>query len=299
MLDTQDSDEDKQNVLVAKIDNVKNVSQLLKAVHFKESAVVVVTSDGLKVTVEDSKCVQANAFIQADMFQQFVLSQETLSFKINLSVLLECLNIFGSGGTAGATTALKMCYAGDGHPLVIVLEESGVLTDCSIKTQLPEDTMDFNFNSSDVVNKTIIRSDCLREALAEMDGDCDLMELVFCPTPPLLQFAAVGAGIESKVIVIVFCPTPPLLQFAAVGAGIESKVEVAGDSDLVELFQCPRTSTSRYRLALMKLSLKPLAQSQKVSLRTDARGFLCLQYMIKTDDGHICFVEFFCSPEED
>ncbi|XP_043226756.1 cell cycle checkpoint protein RAD1-like isoform X1 [Amphibalanus amphitrite] len=268
MLDTQDSDEDKQNVLVAKIDNVKNVSQLLKAVHFKESAVVVVTSDGLKVTVEDSKCVQANAFIQADMFQQFVLSQETLSFKINLSVLLECLNIFGSGGTAGATTALKMCYAGDGHPLVIVLEESGVLTDCSIKTQLPEDTMDFNFNSSDVVNKTIIRSDCLREALAEMDGDCDLMELVFCPTPPLLQFAAVGAGIESKV-------------------------EVAGDSDLVELFQCPRTSTSRYRLALMKLSLKPLAQSQKVSLRTDARGFLCLQYMIKTDDGHICFVEFF------
>lgn len=235
---------------------------------------IVVTTDGLKVTVEDSKCVQANAFIQADMFQQFVLSQETLSFKINLTVLLECLNIFGSGSAAGATTALKMCYAGDGHPLVIVLEESGVLTDCSIKTQLPEDTMDFNFNSSDVVNKAIIRSDCLREALAEMDGDCDLMELVFSHSPPLLQFAAVGAGIESKV-------------------------EVAGDSDLVELFQCPRTSSSRYRLALMKLSVKPLAQSQKVSLRTDARGFLCLQYMIKTDDGHICFVEFFCSPEED
>ena len=33
-----------------------------------------------------------------------------------------------------------------------------------------------------------------------MDGDCDLMELVFCPSPPLLQFAAVGAGIESKVL---------------------------------------------------------------------------------------------------
>ena len=74
---------------------------------------------------------------------------------------------------------------------------------------------------------------------------------------------------------------------------------MAGDSDLVELFQCPRTSSSRYRLALMKLSLKPLAQSQKVSLRTDARGFLCLQYMIKTDDGHICFVEFFVSGRAD
>ncbi|XP_037092708.1 cell cycle checkpoint protein RAD1-like isoform X2 [Pollicipes pollicipes] len=237
MLDTQEAEEDKQNVLVAKIDNVKNVSQLLKAVHFRESAMVVVTSDGLKVTVEDSKCVQANAFIQADMFQPFVLSEETLSFKINLSVLLDCLNIFGSGSTAGATTALKMCYAGEGHPLVIV-------------------------------------SDCLREALAEMDVDCDVMELVFCPSPPRLQLSAVGAGMETKV-------------------------EIGGDSELVELFQCPRTSSSRYRLAMMKLSGKPLAQSQKVSLRTDARGFLCLQYMIKTDDGHICFVEFFCSPEEE
>jgi len=239
-----------------------------------QSAVVVVTSDGLKVTVEDSKCVQANAFIQADMFQQFVLSEEMISFKISLTVLLDCLNIFGSGGTPGAHTALKMCYAGRGHPLVMVLEEGGVLTDCSIKTQLPEETMDFNFNSSDVVNKAIIRSDCLREALAEMDVDCDAMELGFSPNPPRLQFSAAGAGLEAKV-------------------------EIGGDSELMELFQCPADSSSRYRLAQMKLSVKPLAQSQKVSLRTDARGFLCLQYMVKTDDAHICFVEFFCSPEEE
>ena len=33
-----------------------------------------------------------------------------------------------------------------------------------------------------------------------MDGDCDLMELVFSPSPALLQFAAIGAGIESKVL---------------------------------------------------------------------------------------------------
>ena len=169
-----------------------------------------------------------------------------------------------------------------------------------------------------------------------MDGDCDLMELVFCPSPPLLQFAAVGAGIESKVPAhggrrpspspAIFLnrrerrgggqhlpsgvPSPYLANFSfeiwldriCVVSRMQPpddrsilQVEVAGDSDLVELFQCPRTSSSRYRLALMKLSLKPLSQSQKVSLRTDARGFLCLQYMIKTGDGHICFVEFFVS----
>ena len=51
MLNTQDSEEDKQNVLVAKIDNVKNVSQLLKAVHFKEVCFIRFTT-GINKTKE-------------------------------------------------------------------------------------------------------------------------------------------------------------------------------------------------------------------------------------------------------
>ena len=36
-------------------------------------------------------------------------------------------------------------------------EEGGILTDCSIKTQEPEDIVDFNFSSADVVNKIIMK----------------------------------------------------------------------------------------------------------------------------------------------
>jgi len=32
-----------------------------------------------------------------------------------------------------------------------------VVTDCSIKTLEPDDTLDFNFNSANVVNKVIIK----------------------------------------------------------------------------------------------------------------------------------------------
>lgn len=43
---------------------------------------------GFKVTVEDAKCIQANAFIQEGIFQEFTIKEEQLTFKINLSILL-------------------------------------------------------------------------------------------------------------------------------------------------------------------------------------------------------------------
>ena len=46
------------------------------------------SENGLKVSVEDAKCVLANAFIQAALFQQFLLREEQISFKINLTVLM-------------------------------------------------------------------------------------------------------------------------------------------------------------------------------------------------------------------
>ena len=51
----------------------------------------------------------------------------------------------------------------------------------------------------------------------------------------------------------------------------------------------------RYKISLLKPSVKALMLSTRISLRTDNRGFLSMQYMIKTDDGQVCFVEYFVS----
>ena len=50
-----------------------------------------------------------------------------------------------------------------------------------------------------------------------------------------------------------------------------------------------------YQLTLLKPSTKALSQANKVCIRTDARGFLSLQYMIRFEDGQICFVEYLVS----
>ena len=51
----------------------------------------------------------------------------------------------------------------------------------------------------------------------------------------------------------------------------------------------------RYKISLLKPSVKALALSTRVSIRTDDRGFLSIQYMIKNDDGQVCFVEYYVS----
>ncbi|XP_028658313.1 cell cycle checkpoint protein RAD1 [Erpetoichthys calabaricus] len=265
---------DEQYVLIASLDNVRNISNILKAIQFKDHATFLATSNGIKVTVEDSKCLQANAFIQADIFQEFIIKEDSVMFRVNMTVLLDCLSIFGSSAVPGMTTALRMCYSGYGFPLTLFLEEGGVVTVCKIKTQEPEETLDFDFCSTNVVNKVILQSDSLREAFSELDMTSEVMQITMSPDKPFFRLSTFGNSGSTH------CDYPK-------------------DSDMMEIFQCTQTQTNRYKISLLKPSTKALALSCKVSVRTDNRGFLSLQYMIRNDDGQICFVEYYCCPDEE
>ncbi|KAJ1210433.1 hypothetical protein NDU88_005797 [Pleurodeles waltl] len=263
-------------VLIACLDNVRNLSNILKAIHFKDHATCFATKNGLKVTVENAKCLQANAFIQAGIFQEFSVQDDdaSVTFRINLTVLLDCLTIFGGSALPGASTALRMCYQGYGHPLTLFLEEGGVVTVCKIHTQEPEETLDFDFCSTNVINKIILQSEGLREAFSELD-------------------------MTSEVLQITMSPDKPFFRLSTFGNAGSAHLDYPKDSDLMEAFHCSQTQTNRYKISLLKPSTKALALSCKVSIRTDNRGFLSLQYMIRNEDGQICFVEYYCCPDED
>ncbi|XP_077203069.1 cell cycle checkpoint protein RAD1 isoform X2 [Paroedura picta] len=257
-LATQEQTPEDQYVLAASLDNVRNLSNILKAVHFKDHAACFSTTNGLK----------------AGVFQEFAVQEESVTFRINLSVLLDCLTIFGSSPLPGTQTALRMCYRGYGHPLTLFLEEGGVVTVCKINTQEPEEILDFDFCSTNVVNKIILKSEGLREAFSELDMTSDALQITMSPDKPYLRLSTFGNGGSAHL-------------------------EYPKDSDLIEAFNCNQTQTNRYKISLLKPSIKALALSCKVSIRTDNRGFLSLQYMIRNEDGQICFVEYYCCPDED
>uniref|UniRef100_A0AAR2M3Y8 RAD1 homolog (S. pombe) n=1 Tax=Pygocentrus nattereri TaxID=42514 RepID=A0AAR2M3Y8_PYGNA len=87
-LSTQSQSGNDEYILVASLDNARNLSNILKAISFKDHAIFNVTQNGLKVTIEDSKCLQANAFIQADIFQEFTLKEDVVGFQVNLTMSL-------------------------------------------------------------------------------------------------------------------------------------------------------------------------------------------------------------------
>lgn len=61
----------------------------------------------------------------------------------------------------GILTALWMCYQGYGNPWMLFLEERRMVTVCKINTQEPEEPLDFDFCSTNVINKSILQSEGL------------------------------------------------------------------------------------------------------------------------------------------
>jgi cell cycle checkpoint protein len=88
---------------------------------------------------------------------------------------------------------------GYGSPLTLLLEESGVLTDCSIQTQDADEVLDFDFCSSNVVNRVILKADCVREVFAELDMSSDSLEILLSPSPPFCRLSTSGFAGTTQV----------------------------------------------------------------------------------------------------
>ena len=120
-------------------------------------AVFCAIDTGFKISCEDAKCTQGIAFIHADLFQEYSVKEDSVCIKINLSILIECLNIFGTASMSGGSTALKICYEGYGHPLVLYLEDNGIITECNIKTLETDQLVNFEFDFDKIVNRVIMK----------------------------------------------------------------------------------------------------------------------------------------------
>eukprot|EP00124_Ichthyophonus_hoferi_P004589 Ihof_evm1s525 gene=Ihof_evmTU1s525 len=252
-------------LLFASLDNVRRLSNLLRAIQFKEKANCYISEKGLRFTVEEAGCLQANAFIQSELFQRFEV-QGKAELAVNLNILLECLNIFG-GKDGGSTSAFRLTYQGLGSPFVLLLAEHGMCTDCSIKTMEADLLLDMNFRGVEVTNKLIMKSEWLKPSFAELDLTSDTLDILISPDYPYFRMSTTGS------------------------AGT-SNFDYPKDSEIVEAFDSKKTQSSRYRLALVRQSVKALTLSAKVSMRMNARGFLSMQFMIESDDGQVSFVEY-------
>ena len=65
---------------------------------------------------------------------------------------------------------------------VFSLEESGVITDCSIKTQEVDDILDFTFDNLSITCKVILAAELLKDVLNDLDTSSDVVEISLTQT---------------------------------------------------------------------------------------------------------------------
>jgi len=234
---------------------------------------------------------------------------ELPAFQISLAALLETLQIFASnesnqrwasrdpaysgitsslarGGPAaafdtqvlGMSGACRLSYLGEGEPLCIVLEETGVTTTCELVTYEPEAQAEIPLQTDAISLKIIMRASWLYDAISELSS-----------TSPTR-------------LTIVASPSAPYFTLSSSGPLGSATVEFSKDPQLLETCYVPRRSVNTYKYSLIKGASRAMAMADKVSIRGDDQGVLSLQFMIAVEGGGITFVDFkFVAyvPEED
>lgn len=73
---------------------------------------------------------------------------------------------------------MNILTQGTGHPVTILIEEDGIIVDCSLKTQTPDELLDFQMEAESVVNKVLLRSELLKDVMVELDPTSDFIEVI-------------------------------------------------------------------------------------------------------------------------
>ncbi|KAG0052002.1 ssDNA endodeoxyribonuclease [Gryganskiella cystojenkinii] len=316
----------------ARLKNVRFLAILIKSVNFKDTATCKISSTGLSFAIEESRCVFAKCLILATIFEDFKYEspmaqqaddQENNSlpngdasmqnyydedggvmFEVNLSILLSCLNTFGTanapstssdaiGHGAGAhghgyghghshghgainATAIRLSYKGPGSTLDLTLEDAGIVTTCRIPTVEPELPVVFDFNEESH-SKIVLQSEWLEEGLRDLDATSDRVVMRLSPDIPHLRISSLGT--------------------------IENLDVNYSMGDVLETFYFPydRPLEASYNFVHVLHVLRACQTAHKATILIDNNSFMKMQFLIPTapaPDRKWLYTEYAFTPLE-
>ncbi len=88
------------------------VLQVLKSINFKDESTFCIGNNGLKVTLEESKCFQANAFVPKEIFSEFTFEEADMTFNVSLLPVIECINLIGMGPVVNSISSVSATALG-------------------------------------------------------------------------------------------------------------------------------------------------------------------------------------------
>jgi len=241
------------------------------------------------------------AFLDKTLFTAYSLNwaedADTMpQFQMNLSAFLEALQIFGatdvaaraaktdadpyrsnlrnyrpdafSHQTLGMPGTCCLIYEEAGSPLTVILEESGVKTQCNMITYTPESPDDIPFDRADLNFKIIMQARWLLDSLSEL------------------------APMSPARITVSASQNAPYLKLSSSGAVGSASVEFSNGRDLLETFSVAEPWIQSFKFDLVKSASEAMRIASKVSFRGDGQGVLSLQFMVEMEGGTVSFLDF-------
>ncbi|XXH05641.1 histone acetyltransferase [Hypoxylon texense] len=282
--------------------STRQIYQLLKCISFTPKVHVQLTHDGIRFAADHSRVMQGVVFLDKVLFSSYTLNmpdEEGVAlpqFQMNLAALLEALQIFGATDVAAKAAkadaepyrsnlrnyrpdafhhqALGMpgtcciLYEEDGSTLDIIIEETGVKTQCKMATYTPESPDEIPFDKSDLSFKIITQARWLLDALSEL-----------APMAPVR-------------VAVVASPTAPYLSLSSGGGLGSASVDFSSGRDLLETLSVADHWVQSYKFDFVKSASEAMRIATKVSFRGDGQGVLSLQFMVELEGGSVSFLDF-------
>ncbi|KAA8894162.1 Rad1/Rec1/Rad17 [Sphaerosporella brunnea] len=312
-------DEDQPVFFDAVTSSARQLFFVLQCCGFQPRAELELLQEGVKVTVEESRIMTANIFVDKTIFSTYTFKttgndeedhdgsrttstpsaaeegqEHSVSFGISLAALLECLQIFG------ADTSREKWHGGGGTKEVNTRAGAGIFDQqvlkvggtCRISYRGQGHPLSLMLEENGVVTTCELVT-YEPEAVQEIPFAMDQLVLKIIMKSSWLYDAIQeleGSSVERLTIAV--SPQHPYFSLSASGPTGSTVVEFSNDQNLLQSFKCDEPAQHTYKFCLVKCAAKAMAVASKVSIRSDRLGVLSMQFMIEQEGGGANFVDF-------
>mmetsp|Transcript_37001 Transcript_37001/g.64245 ORF Transcript_37001/g.64245 Transcript_37001/m.64245 type:complete len:320 (-) Transcript_37001:370-1329(-) len=232
------------------------------------------------ISVGRSKFTMAQAIIKGILFEAYQIDEENISFGINLSTFVECLQI--NGTSTLATTSVGMSFLPETSIFKMTLEDQeGIFTSCEINTVDDDGHLEFEAFAEEYqqyaeVCSVILKSVHFRDVISEMND------------------------IPGAADVLVYL-NAECFRLLVSGPLNSSEFELPSkSSELFVHFECKEEEVQwSYSIIALTDAMKALHSADETYIRINEQGVMCIQHQIKLTTENIFIDYLICANEID
>ncbi|KAK9369253.1 Rad1/Rec1/Rad17 [Lipomyces kononenkoae] len=315
------SEDDALPVLDAVSTSVSYIFRVLKAVStVSPNAVIQISADGLKISVENSHTVQAHAFLNKAFFTSYTFTpparnrssrnesyastdasqeddDETFSFSVSMKTLVNCFQIFGNEQESGVQKSAAQSYAETNEGGGMMRTLLGGSTVCKLRYDGTGSPFIVMFDESGVTTTCELQTSECDDNIPDILLEADAINTKIIMKANYLNdaFRELESA-DSATVIVKSTLSPPTFVLLSRGELGSVECKYTRDRDVIETFVSAESVQNVYNFKLMMTASEAIKLATKISWRTDEDGVTSIQCMCDVGDGRQTFIDFRCLP---